>query len=93
MENLLMAIELAKKLKPAHLTVLEYFVKHERFEGSYRELATLIYGKTSSASNLRKYIKDLEDLGICVVAVNDDCPFFDTNRTMITINKNWDLNK
>ncbi len=93
MNNLLIAIELAKKLKPAHLNVLEYFVKHEKFEGSYRELAIQIYGKTSSASNLRKYIKDLEDMGICVVAVNEDCSCFDTNRTMIYINKNWDINK
>ena len=58
-------------------------------EGSYRELAIAIYGKSSVASNVNKYVKHLADIGLLVVAVNDDCNCFDTNRTCIYINPDW----
>lgn len=89
MTNLLLAMQLAKKLNGSHIRVLEWFVQHGDFEGSYRELANEIYGKSTVASNLRKYVVELQDMGILMVAVNDDCPNNDTNRTFISLNPEW----
>lgn len=89
MANLLLAMQLAKKLNGSHIKVLEWFVQHGEFEGSYRELANEIYGKSTVASNLRKYVVELQDMGILMVAVNDDCPNNDTNRTFISLNSEW----
>lgn len=89
MANLLLAMQLAKKLNASHIRVLEWFVQHGDFEGSYRELANEIYGKTSVASNVRRYVNELQDMGVLMVAINDDCPQNDTNRTFISLNSEW----
>lgn len=89
MATLLLAMQLAKKLNGSHIKVLEWFVQHGEFEGSYRELASEIYGKSAFASNLRRYVNELMDMGVLMVAVNDDCPNNDTNRTFISLNAEW----
>jgi hypothetical protein len=89
MATLLMAMQIAKKLNGSQIRVLEYFVKHKRFEGSYRELSSEIYGKNTLASNTRRFVNELAEMGILAVAVNDECYCFDSNRTLIHINENW----
>lgn len=90
MANLLLAMQLAKKLNGSHIKVLEWFVQHGEFEGSYRELASEIYGKSALASNLRKYVNELQDIGVLMVEINDDYPSNDTNRTLILLNPEWE---
>lgn len=87
--TLLQALTLAERLDKSHIKVLRWFIENRQFEGSYRELSTAIYGKPSVASNVNKYVKYLADIGLLVVAVNDDCNCFDTNRTCIYINSDW----
>ena len=87
--TLLQALTLAEKLDKSHIKVLRWFIENRQFEGSYRELAIAIYEKSSVASNVNKYVKHLADIGLLVVAVNDDCNCFDTNRTCIYINPDW----
>lgn len=90
MNSLKIAILLAEKLKKSHLRVLEYFMENPMFEGSYRELSSILYGKPNQQSNARRFVNELADMGILMVAVNDDCGCFDTNRTYIHLNQNWE---
>ena len=87
--TLLQALNLAEKLEKSHIKVLKWFIENGQFEGSYRELSSAIYGKPNVASNVNKYVKHLADIGLLVVAVNDDCNCFDVNRTYIYINPDW----
>lgn len=89
MNTLTLAIELSEKLYKAHIKVLKYFLKNPIFEGSYRELSSILYGKPNQQSNARRLVNELADMGILVVAVNDDCSCFDRNRTYIQLNPNW----
>lgn len=90
MNTLLLAMELAKKITHSQIRVLEYFIQHPIFEGSYRELSYVIYGKPNQQSNARKFVMELQDMGILMVAVNDDCCCFDTKRTYIQLNAEWE---
>lgn len=90
MNNLKIAILLAEKLSKSHIKVLKYFMGNPIFEGSYRELSSILYGKPNQQSNARRFVNELANMGILMVTVNDDCGCFDTNRTYIQLNPNWE---
>lgn len=87
MYNILKAIEIAEKLTEGQIKVLKWFVRHKEFEGSYRALADAIYQKPQYASNVRRYVKELEEKGLVCVATDDDCGRFDSNRTHIFVSE------
>lgn len=89
MNTLSLAIALSEKLYKSHIRVLKYFMENSIFEGSYRELSKILYGKPNQQSNARKFVNELADMGVLMVAVNDDCSCFDTNRTYIQLNPEW----
>ena len=87
--TLLQALNLAEKLEKSHIKVLKWFVKNGQFEGSYRELSSILYGKPNLQSNARKFVNELADMGVLMVIVNNDCPSRDRNRTYIQLNPDW----
>lgn len=89
MNTLTLAIALSEKLYKSHIKVLKYFMENPVFEGSYRELSKMLYGKPNQQSNARKFVNELADMGVLIVEVNNDCPSRDQNRTYIQLNPNW----
>lgn len=45
MNTISLAIALSEKLYKSHIRVLKYFMENPIFEGSYRELSSILYGK------------------------------------------------
>lgn len=89
MNTISLAIALSEKLYKSHIKVLKYFMENPVFEGSYRELSSILYGKPNLQSNVRKFVNELADMGVLIVEVNNDCPSRDQNRTHIQLNPNW----
>lgn len=89
MNTLSLAISLSEKLYKSHIKILKYFMENPVFEGSYRELSSMLYGKPNLQSNARKFVNELADMGILMVIVNNDCPSRDQNRTYIQLNPEW----
>ena len=89
MNALTLAIALSEKLYKSHIKVLKYFMENPVFEGSYRELSSILYGKPNQQSNARKFVNELADMGVLMVIVNNDCPSRDQNRTYIQLNPDW----
>lgn len=89
MNTLTLAIALSEKLYKSHIKVLKYFLENPIFEGSYRELSSILYGKPNLQSNARKFVNELADMGVLMVIVNNDCPSRDRNRTYIQLNSDW----
>lgn len=89
MNTLTLAIALSEKLYKSHIKVLKYFMENPVFEGSYRELSSILYGKPNLQSNARKFVNELADMGVLMVIVNNDCPSRDQNRTYIRLNPDW----
>ena len=89
MNTLTLAIALSEKLYKSHIKVLKYFLKNPIFEGSYRELSSILYGKPNLQSDARKFVNELADMGVLMVIVNNDCPSRDQNRTYIQLNPDW----
>ena len=87
--TLLQALTLAEKLEKTHIKVLKWFIENGQFEGSYRELSSILYGKPNQQSNARKFVNELADMGVLMVIVNNDCPSRDQNRTYIQLNPDW----
>jgi hypothetical protein len=89
MNTLTLAIALSEKLYKSHIKVLKYFLENPIFEGSYRELSNILYGKPNLQSNARKFVNELADMGVLMVIVNNDCPSRDQSRTYIQLNPDW----
>lgn len=89
MNTISLAITLSEKLYKAHIKVLKYFLENPIFEGSYRELSSILYGKPNQQSNARRLVNELANMGVLIVTVNNDCPSRDQNRTHIQLNPNW----
>jgi hypothetical protein len=89
MNTLTLAITLSEKLYKSHIKVLKYFLENPIFEGSYRELSSILYGKPNQQSNARKLVNELADMGVLMVEINNDCPSRDQNRTHIQLSPNW----
>lgn len=89
MNTISLAITLSEKLYKSHIKVLKYFMENPVFEGSYRELSSILYGKPNLQSNARKFVNELADMGVLMVIVNNDCPSRDQNRTYIQLNPDW----
>ena len=89
MSTLLLAIRIAEKLNRSQMKVLAYFIEQGTYEGSYYELAKEIYGNKEQYSNVRKYVKQLSQLGLLAVDSNFECCRSDTNRTYIALSRDW----
>lgn len=60
MNTISLAIALSEKLYKSHIKVLKYFMENPVFEGSYRELSSILYGKPNLQSNARNLLMSLQ---------------------------------
>jgi DNA-binding MarR family transcriptional regulator len=83
------ALRLQRKTNPSQTAIISYLMENDnKFYGSYRELAKAMGKKPSDATNLCRYIRELEAMGIITSIVDDaENPF--NRRTLIGLNDDW----
>lgn len=83
------ALRLQRKTNPSQTAIISYLMENDNlFYGSYRELAKAMGKKPSDATNLCRYIRELEAMGIITSIVDDlENPF--NRRTLIGLNEDW----
>lgn len=83
------ALRLQRKTNPSQTAIISYLMENDnKFYGSYRELAKAMGKKASDATNLCRYIRELETMGIITTVVDEtENPF--NRKTLIGLNDDW----
>lgn len=78
-----------RKIPSAKAGIIEFLIHNSgKFYGSYRDFAEAMGKPKSDATNLCRYIRELEAMGIITSIVDDtENPF--NRRTLVGLNDDW----
>ena len=88
MNNLNFVFAFYRKIQPVEFEIIQYLLDNDsEFYGTYRQLAEELHRPAAQATNVCKYVNNMESKGYLFVAVDDVAR--SKRKTRIALNPDW----